>query len=78
LETRTDAPSFLPPTIYSGEKFLGHKLVSMAEGWGGKSQVRLGQREGDREGGKEGGREGGREGGERGGGGRPHSSKFFQ
>jgi hypothetical protein len=49
----------------------------MAEGWGGKSQVRLGQREGDREGGKEGGREGGREGGERREGGTTDYSLFF-
>jgi len=39
LETRTDSPLFLPPSLYGGERHLSRKLVAMAAGWGGKSQV---------------------------------------
>ena len=48
LESRTDSPLFLPPSLYGGERHLPRKLVAMAAGWGGKSQV-----------GREKGREGG-------------------
>ncbi|KAM3568170.1 hypothetical protein VYU27_009702, partial [Nannochloropsis oceanica] len=38
LETRTDFPLFLPPSLYGGERHLPRRLVAMAAGWGGKSQ----------------------------------------